>query len=148
MGLGMAAPFSVSRLPTAAAATQKDNVNHLVSIGDVSRSSFDHIADPPGLLADAKYRRCGGFFVRRREGRLPRADFSRYNRGTRALAAPVTAGPGSLWRHDYAAEEADGGERMKLDTVRVNGGHHPCALTIAEVTISGIGILSNPVETR
>jgi hypothetical protein len=80
----MAAPFSISQSLAAAAeaaAAQKDNVDHLVSIGDVSPSGFDHIADPSGLLADAKYRRCGGFTVRWRESHLPSARISRYNRG-------------------------------------------------------------------
>ena len=47
---------------------------------------------------------------------------------------------------DFAAEEADGGERMKLGTVRVNGATGPGGPVT--VTVSGTGTRSNPVEIR
>jgi len=72
-----------------AAAAQKDNVDHLVSIGDVSPSGFDHIADTAGLLADAKYRRCGGFTAWQRVSHLPSARISRYNRGDEHPQQPL-----------------------------------------------------------
>lgn len=55
-------------------------------------------------------------------------------------------GRGALRRADFTAEEADGGERMKLGTVRGNGGPGPGGPV--EVTISGIGTLGSPEEIR
>jgi hypothetical protein len=64
---------------------------------------------------------------------------------TRAPAALVAAGRRRAGA-DFAAEEADGGERMKLGTVRVNGEAEPGGRV--EVTISGIGTRGNPAEIR
>ncbi len=65
---------------------------------------------------------------------------------TRTPAALVTAGRRRAGGTDFAAEKADGGERMKLGTVRVNGATGPGGP--AAVTISGIGTPGSPVEIR